>query len=153
MSAVKSTPDGYTSVTAYLIVPNAEAALAFYKTAFGAVEYLRLDGPDGAIAHCEFKIGSAILMMGSENPQMGWKSPATLGGTATSFMIYCDDCDALFARAIAAGATEVAPVADQFYGDRVGKLRCPFGHEWSIATHKEDLPQAEIVARMMKLYG
>ncbi len=153
MAIVKPIPAGYTSVTAYLIVSNAQAALAFYEKAFGATLHLRLDGPDGGIAHCEFHIGNAVLMMGGENPQGGWKSPTTIGGTAVSFMIYTEDCDAMFARALAAGATVIEPVEDKFYGDRAGKVRCPFGHEWSIATHTEDLAQDEIVARMMKLYS
>jgi PhnB protein len=153
MAAVKPIPEGYTSVTAYLIVSKAEDALAFYEKAFNAKLHMRLDGPDGAIAHCEFHIGNAVIMMGSENPEMGWTSPTHLGGTATSFMIYTEHCDALFAQAIAAGATQIEAVEDKFYGDRAGKVRCPFGHEWSIATHTEDLPQEEILARMMKLYG
>jgi PhnB protein len=114
---------------------------------------MRLDGPDGAIAHCEFRIGNAVLMMGSENPHFGWKAPTSLGGTPVSFMIYTEHCDQLFAQALAAGCTQIEPLEDKFYGDRAGKVRCPFGHEWSIATHTEDLTQDEIVARMMKLYG
>jgi PhnB protein len=153
MATVKPIPEGYTSVTAYLIVRNAEEALAFYEKAFNAKLHLRLDGPDGVIAHCEFRIGNAVIMMGSENPEFGWTSPTHLGGTSTSFMIYTENCDALFAQAIAAGATQIEALEDKFYGDRAGKVRCPFGHEWSIATHTEDLPQEEVTARMMKLYG
>ena len=153
METVKPIPEGYTSVTPYLIVSKAEDALAFYEKAFNAKLHLRLDGPDGAIAHCEFHIGNAVLMMGGENPHFGWKSPTTLGGTPVSFMLYTADCDALFAQALAAGCTQLEPLEDKFYGDRAGKVRCPFGNEWSIATHTEDLSQEEIVARMMKLYG
>jgi PhnB protein len=153
MATVKPIPDGYTSVTPYLIVSKAEDALAFYEKAFNAKLHLRLDGPDGAIAHCEFFIGNAVLMMGSENPQLGWSAPTTLGGTPISLMIYTENCDTMFAQAIAVGATEIEPLEDKFYGDRAGKVRCPFGNEWMIATHTEDLSQEEIGARMMKLYG
>ena len=127
--AVAPIPAGYHSVTPYLIVKDAVKALDFYKRAFGATELLRLDNPDGTIAHGEFRIGDSPV----------------------SFMIYVPDVDRVFAQAIAAGATEQRPVADQFYGDRTGTLVDPFGHVWSIATHKEDLTQAEIDARFAKL--
>jgi PhnB protein len=153
MATVSPIPKGYSSVTPYLIVNEPEAALRFYAAAFGAVETLRLAGPDGWIAHCEFRIGNAHIMMGGESPDGRWKSPLALGGTSVSLMIYCEDCDAMHARALAAGATEIDAPADQFYGDRSGKVRCPFGHEWVIATHTEDLPQEEVLSRMMRSFG
>ena len=142
--SVKPIPAGYHSVTPYLIVHDAKAAIEFYKQAFGAEQTTCLDGPDG-------KIGDSIIMLADEHPQMGALSPKTIGGTASSFMIYVEDVDAAFQQAIAAGATEKRPVQDQFYGDRSGYLEDPFGHTWSIATHKEDLTLEEIEARFAEM--
>lgn len=147
--AVAPIPAGYHSVTPYLIVKDAVKALDFYKRAFGATELLRLDNPDGTIAHGEFKIGDSPVMFAEAMDT--YRDPKAIGGSPVSFMIYVPDVDRVFAQAIAAGATEQRPVADQFYGDRTGTLVDPFGHVWSIATHKEDLSQAEIDARFAKL--
>ena len=146
--AVKPTPDGYHSVTPYLIVRDAAKAIDFYRAAFGAVELLRMPMPDGSVAHAEVKIGDSPVMMGEENPAWGSKSPLTLGGTPAGLMIYVPDCDAVVARAVAAGATVLKPLADQFYGDRSGTVTDPFGHQWTVATHIEDVPPAEMQARM-----
>ncbi len=148
---VKPIPDGYHSVTPYLIVHDAKAAIEFYTKAFGATEMLRLNGPGGSIAHAEVKIGDSHVMLADENKEFGAISPKTLGGSAVSLLIYVEDVDARFAQAIAAGAAEKRPVVDQFYGDRSGVLEDPFGHTWSIATHKEDLTQAEVDARFEKM--
>lgn len=154
--AVKPIPDGYHSVTPYLIVKGAAQALEFYKNAFGAEEMFRMDGPGGCIMHAEFKAGDSILMIADEMPEMGHKGPQTLGGSPVSLLLYVKDCDAIFARALAAGAKQVRPLANQFYGDRSGVLTDPYGHIWNIATHVEDLTPDEIgkrAAEMMKNPG
>ena len=145
--ATRSIPEGYHTVTPYLIIHDPVAALDFYQRAFGATVLLRLDSPDGKIAHAEIKIGDSPIMMAGEYPDMGYLSPKSLGGSPTSLMLYVEDVDTRFQRAIEAGGTEVRPIQDQFYGDRSGTLRDPFGHVWTIATHKEDVSQEEIERR------
>ena len=145
--SVQPIPSGYHSVTPYVVVQNAKAAIEFYKNAFNATEVLRLESPDGKIAHAEVKIGDSHVMLADEHPEFDAISPKTLGGSPISLLIYCEDVDAMFAQAIAAGATEKRSVQDQFYGDRSGVLEDPFGHSWSIATHTEDLSQEEVEAR------
>jgi PhnB protein len=144
-------PAGYHSVTPYLMVRDATKALAFYRDAFGAEELMRFEGPPGRIAHAEVKIGDSHVMLADENPGEGFVGPQTLGGAGVSLMVYVQDVDATFARAVAAGATARRPVADQFYGDRVGTLADPFGHVWSIATHREDVPPEEMERRMKSM--
>jgi PhnB protein len=144
-------PHGYHSVTPYLLVRDAAKALAFYHDAFGADEVMRFEGPPGRIAHAEVKIGDSHVMLADENPGEGFVGPQTLGGAGVSLMLYVEDVDATFARAIAAGATERRPVADQFYGDRLGTLTDPFGHIWSIATHREDVSVEEAKRRMQAM--
>ena len=144
---VKPIPDGYHSVTPYLIVKGAAAALEFYKKAFGATELMRLPGPEGKVMHAEIRIGDSIIMLADEFPEMGAVSPTTLKGVASSIMLYVPDVDAVAKNAVAAGAKEIRPVADQFYGDRTGTFDDPFGHRWSIGTHKEDLTPQQIDER------
>ena len=146
--AVKPIPDGYHSVTPYLIVNNGVKALEYYKQAFGATELMRMDGPDGKLGHAEIKIGDSPVMLADENPQWNAKSPTSYGGTPVSLMIYVDDCDAVFKQAIAAGGKELKGLQDQFYGDRSGTLSDPFGHCWTVATHKEDVAPEEMERRM-----
>ena len=147
---VKTTPDGYHSVTPYLVIDGAAKALDFYARAFGAKEKMRLPMGD-RIGHAEIVIGDSHVMLADEmSPHKG---PRKLGGTPVSLMIYTKDVDAMFARAIAAGAKEKRPVADQFYGDRTGVLEDPFGHVWSIATHVEDVSDEEIRRRMAAMPG
>ncbi len=146
--AVKAIPDGYHSVTPYLIVRNGAAAIDWYKRALGAIETLRLDGPNGSIGHAEVKIGDSHVMLADEMPDMGYRSPQSIGATPVSLMVYVEDVDARFKQAVAAGAKVKKPVEDQFYGDRTGTLEDPFGHVWTIATHTEDLSHEEIVRRM-----
>lgn len=146
--AVKPIPDGYHSVTPYLIIRGAARALDFYTRAFGATEVVRMDGPGGTIGHAEVKIGDSMVMLADESPMADGKSPDALGGTAVQLMIYVDDVDTVFPQALAAGATETRPLKDQFYGDRSGSLKDPFGHCWTIATHKEDVAPDEMERRM-----
>lgn len=147
MADVKPIPDGYHSVTPYIIVDGAADAIEFYKKAFGATELFRLEIPGGKLGHAEIRIGDSPVMLADEHPEMGANSPAAFGGSPVSLMIYVEDVDAVFARAIAAGATEVRPVTDQFYGDRSGIVKDPYGHQWSIATHKEDLTPEQLNER------
>ena len=145
--AVTPVPAGYHTVTPYLIVSGAARAIEFYKKAFSATEVLRLQSPDGKVGHAEVKIGDCHVMLADEYPEMGAKSPQSIGATPVGFCIYVPDCDALFAQAIEAGGKVERPLADQFYGDRSGTLIDPFGHKWTIATHIEDVPQKEIERR------
>ena len=146
-SNVKPIPEGYHSVTPYLIMKNAGAAIEFYKNAFGAIELFRMPQPDGKIGHAEIKIGDSPIMLSDEHPEMKYLGPETIGGTPVSLMIYVDDVDTVFKRAIDKGATEQKAVQDQFYGDRSGSLVDPFGHIWHIATHTEDVSPEEMEKR------
>jgi PhnB protein len=145
---VKPIPEGYHTVTTYLAVDNAAKAIDFYKQAFGATERARMDGPAGKIGHAELQIGDSILMLADEMPQSGCRAPKSLGGTTCNIFLYVQDVDAAFKKAVAAGAKVEMPVADMFWGDRYGKLSDPFGHSWSMATHKEDVAPAEMQKRM-----
>ena len=147
---VKPIPDGYSSVTPYLIVSGAANALDYYKMAFDAQEIMRMPGPDGKIAHAEMQIGSSRIMLADESPEMGHKSPQTLGGSGTGLMLYVTDVDDTFQRAVSGGGKSVQPVKDQFYGDRSGTLADPFGHHWTIATHIEDVAPEDMKRRMDK---
>lgn len=149
--ATATIPDGYTSVTPYLIVSDTDGAIRFYKRAFGATEILRLDGPHNKIWHAELQIGNARVMLADEFTEMGIHCPKTLGGAGVSLLVYVDDVDTVFAQAISAGAASLRTVQDQFYGDRSGMLRDPYGHIWSIATHKIDLSFDEIRSRSQAL--
>jgi PhnB protein len=145
--AVKPIPEGYYSVTPYLVVDDAARAIEFYKEAFGATELMRMPGPDGKIGHAEIKIGNSPVMLADEAPAMGAKSGKTLGGSPVGLMIYVEDCDTVFKRALAAGGTEVRPLTDQFYGDRSGTLLDPYGLQWTVSTHMEDIAPEEMGRR------
>ena len=147
MADVKPIPEGYHSVTPYLIIKGAAQALDFYKTAFGAIELFRMEH-NGQIGHAENKIGDSPIMLADEQPEMKYLSPTSLGGTPVSIMIYVDDCDTIYKQAIDAGAVELKGLQDQFYGDRSGTLADPFGHIWTVATHKEDVSSEEIERRL-----
>ena len=151
--AVKPIPDGYHSVTPYLILNDATAALEFYKKAFGAVELLRMPAPGGRIGHAEIKIGDSPVMLADENLEINARSARTIGGSPISLMVYVKDVDAVVAQAVAAGGKLVRPVADQFYGDRTGGVDDPFGFHWYIATHVEDVPPDELEKRAAKAMG
>jgi PhnB protein len=145
--AVKAIPDGYHSVTPYLIVKGADRAIEFYKKAFGAALRMRMDGPNGTVGHAEIEIDGSAVMLADEFPDMGFRSPQSLGGAGVSLHLYVRDVDACFDKAVAAGAKELRPVQDQFYGDRSGTMEDPFGHVWTVSTHKEDLSADEIRRR------
>jgi PhnB protein len=147
---VKPIPQGFRTVTPYLTLHDAARALDFYKRAFGAQEIMRMDAPGGKIGHAEIKIGDSIIMLGDEMPGSGAQSPHTLGGTSAGIMLYVENVDAVFNQAVSAGAQAEAQPADMFWGDRYGRLRDPFGHSWSVATHKEDIAPAEMSKRMQQ---
>jgi PhnB protein len=144
---VKPVPDGYHSVTPYLIVKGGAQAIDFYKKAFGATELFRMADPGGKVGHAEIQIGDSRIMLADEFPEMGFRSPQSIGGTPVGICLYVENVDALGQQAVAAGATVMRPVQDQFYGDRSGTFVDPFGHVWTIATHKEDLTADEIARR------
>lgn len=147
MANVKPIPEGYHSVTPYLIVKGGAEAIDYYKKAFGAVELFRMDH-GGKIGHAEIKIGDSPIMLADEYPEMKYLSPKTIGGTPVSILIYVEDVDSVYNQALAAGGTEVKALQDQFYGDRSGTLTDPFGHVWTVATHKEDVTEEEMAKRM-----
>lgn len=145
MAAASPIPPGFNTLTPHLVVRNAAEAIDFYKRAFGAEERFRMMGPDGkTVAHAEVTIGNSVLMLCDEYPQGTCRAPQSLGGSSVVLHVYVNDADALFKRACDAGATPTMPVQDTFWGDRYGRLRDPFGHEWSIATHVKDLTPEEI---------
>jgi PhnB protein len=146
--SVKPIPDGYRTVTPYMTVSNAAAAIDFYKRAFGAKEIMRMDTPQGKIGHAEIKIGDSMIMLADEMPGSGMSSPQTLGGTCTGIFLYVENVDSVFKQAESAGAKVTMPLANQFWGDRYGKLTDPFGHSWSLATHVEDVAPEEMGKRM-----
>ena len=145
--AVKAIPEGYHSITPYLIVRDAARAIDFYTRAFGATELFRLDAPGGKVGHAELQFGDSRIMLADEFPEMGARSPQTIGGSPVHLLLYVEDVDSVFRQAIAAGAVEARPVKDQFYGDRSGNLTDPFGHSWTVATHTEDLSPEELERR------
>ena len=147
--SVSHIPEGYHSVTPYLIVDGAAEAIRFYGEAFGAAEVLRMPiGDSGKLAHAEVRIGDSHVMISDEWPDMGMLGPKNRGGATSSLMIYLEDVDSAFERAVAAGCTAERPPEDQFWGDRMGTLVDPFGHRWSLATHIEDLSEEETQRRM-----
>lgn len=149
---VKPIPDCYHSVTPYLMIKDASDAIDFYKRGFGAIEIFRLLHPSGQIGHAEIKIGDSSIMLADPCEQGAFRSPQSLGGSSVSLYVYVEDVDAQFAQAVRAGAKEIKPVQDQFYGDRSGMLEDPFGHIWFLATHKEDVAPEEISKRAETLF-
>jgi PhnB protein len=148
--AAKPLPEGYHSINVSLAVDDAAKAIDFYKRALGATERMRMDGPGGTIAHAELQIGDSVLMLGDTTPRSSARAPKDLGGTTAVFMLYVDDADAVVQRAAEAGATVTRPMADMFWGDRFGQVADPFGHEWGVATHVEDVAPDEMEARAKK---
>ncbi len=149
--SINPIPEGTHTITPHLVVKGADEAIGFYKKAFGAEEHFRMPGPDGkTVMHAELQIGDSVLYLNDEFPDMGCKGPQALGGTPVTIHLYVQDCDAAFAKATGAGCEVTMPVTDMFWGDRFGKVKDPFGHKWSIATHKEDLTPEEIGRRASK---
>jgi PhnB protein len=153
MSKVSPIPQGYHSITPYLVVKGAAKAIDYYKKVFGATELFRMDAPDGHVGHAELQIGDSRIMLADENPSMGqgYSSAATIGASPVSLYFYCPDVDRILERAAAAGAKVLKPAQDQFYGDRSGFIQDPFGHLWGIATHVEDVSPEEMKERMKKM--
>ena len=150
---VQAIPAGYHSVTPYLLIRGAADAIAFYQKAFGAVEVMRLQGPDGRIGHAEIVIGDSHVMIADEHPELDFLGPQSRGGTSVTMLVYVQDVDHVFSQAIEAGATELRPVYDQFYGDRSGTVVDPWGHVWSLATRIEDVAAEEVQRRFQELFG
>ena len=144
---VNPIPEGYPRVTPYLIVDGASTAIDFYESVLGATERMRMGGPDGKIGHAELEIGNSVLMLADEHPEMDARGPKTVGGTPVSLHVYVEDADSVFERAIKAGGEALRPVEDKFYGDRAGSFEDPFGHQWHVATHVEDIPPDEMSKR------
>jgi PhnB protein len=145
---VKAIPEGYHSITPYIIVDDAKKALEFYTKVLGGKETVRMAGEGGRIMHAEVKLGNSMIMLADENPQWQAKSPKAFGGSPVTLMFYCDNVDELVNKAVTGGATLRAPVSNQFYGDRMGTVIDPFGHTWHIATHVEDVSPEELKKRM-----
>jgi len=153
MATVKPIPDGYPRVTPYLHVDGASKAIEFYRTVFGAKERMRMAAPDGRIGHAELEIGNSMIMVADEHPDMNIRGPKSVGGTPVTVLVYVEDVDRAFERALKAGAKELRPVQNQFYGDRSGQFEDPFGHQWNVATHVEDVPPDEMAKRAAKMMG
>ena len=153
MADVKSIPDGYPQVIPYLVMDGAAAAIAFYEKVFGAKERMLMDAPGGRIGHAELELGDSLIMLADEVPDMDIRGPKSFGGSPVTISVYVEDVDAVFESALAAGATSVRPLEDQFYGDRNGQFEDPFGHRWSVATHVEDVPPEEMEKRAAQAMG
>lgn len=147
MATVKPIPDDYPRVIPYLYVDGGNAAIDFYTKVFDAKERVRMPGPDGKLGHAELEIGDSVVMLADANPDMGTRPPKVLGGTPVTMMVYVEDVDSVFEVAIKAGATADRPVENQFYGDRAGQFTDPFGHQWFVATHVEDVSPEEMKKR------
>jgi len=153
MAGVKPIPDGYPQITPSLVIDGAAAAIDFYGSVLGTTVRLRMDGPDGKVGHAELQLGDSLIMLADEFPDMGFVGPRTVGGSPVTLSVYVDDVDAVFAKALSAGAKELRPIENQFYGDRSGQFEDPFGHRWSVATHIEDVPDDEMMKRAQQAMG
>jgi PhnB protein len=149
--AVKPIPDGYPRVSPYLCVSGAGPAIEFYKQVFDATERVRMPAPGGKVGHAELQLGDSVIMLADEFPEMGNRSPQSIGGSPVTVGVYVEDVDAVFERAIALGATAERPVEDQFYGDRSGLFVDPFGHRWSVSSRVEDVPPDEMAKRAAEM--
>lgn len=148
--SVKPIPDGYHSITPYLIVDGGQQALEYYQQAFGAEVEMLMPGPEGKVMHAEFRVGDSKVMLADEFPEHGALSPKSVGGTPVSLALYVEDVDSVFSKAVQAGGNELRPVQDQFYGDRMGTLEDPFGHKWTVGTHIEDVTPEEMAQRQQE---
>jgi PhnB protein len=153
MANVRPIPEGYPQVTPYLIVDDASAAIDFYSNVFGAKERVRMPAPEGKIGHAELQLGDSLIMLADEFPDMGNRGPRSVGGSPVTVSVYTEDVDDVHERALKAGAKELRPVENQFYGDRAGQFEDPFGHRWSVATHIEDVPADEMERRVAEMMG
>ena len=153
MAKVDPIPAHYPRVMPYLTIDGAAKAIDFYREVLGAEERGRMGGPDGKVGHAELTIGDAVIMLADTFPGMGPSAPPALGGSPVTLVVYVEDVDDVFARAIKAGAKEISPVADQFYGDRSGQFEDPFGHRWNVASHVEDVPEDEMERRAAEAMG
>ena len=153
MAKVNPIPEDYPRVIPYLTIDGAAAAIDFYCNIFGATERARMPGPDGRIGHAELDLGQSVIMLADTFPDFGNTAPPALGGTPVTMMVYVEDVDDVYRRAVEAGATADRPVEDQFYGDRAGQFTDPFGHKWFVATHIEDVPPEEMAKRAAAAMG
>jgi PhnB protein len=151
MADVKPIPDGYPRITPSLIIDGAGAAIDFYADVLGTTVRMRMDGPDKRVGHAELQLGDSVIMLADEYPDMGYLGPKAVGGTPVTISVYVDDVDSVFQKALGAGATEVRPIENQFYGDRSGQFEDPFGHRWNVATHVEDVPEDELMRRATEM--
>lgn len=149
--SVQAVPEGFSTLTPHLVIKNAAQAIEFYKKAFGAIELHRMPMPDGRIMHAAIKIGNSILMLCDEMPDFGALGPDSIGGSSVWLHLYFEDADAVMAQAVTAGAEVKMPLENTFWGDRYGKVQDPFGHQWAIASHVEDVTPEETDARFKKL--
>ncbi len=149
--ATRFIPEGFSTLTPYLVMSGASEAIEFYKKVFSATELVRMPMPNGKVGHAELRIGNSRFMLADEMPEMNMRGPKSLGGSPVGLCVYFEDCDSVFNRAVSSGAKVERPLADQFYGDRSGTVVDPFGHVWTIATHKEDVSPEEIKQRMAKM--
>ena len=153
MAQVKPIPDGYPQVVPYLCVSGASEAIDFYGKVLGAKERMRMPGPEGKIGHAELQLGDSVIMLADEFPDMGGKSPKTIGGSPVTISVYVEDVDSVFKQALAAGAKEVRALENQFYGDRSGQFEDPFGHQWNVSSHIEDVSPEEMAKRAGEMMG
>jgi PhnB protein len=153
MAAVQPVPEGYPQVTPYLCVEGAGAAIEFYGRVLGTTERMRMETPEGTVSHAELQLGGSLIMLADEFPEFGVRSPKAFGGSPVTMSVYVEDVDAVFERALQAGAKVLRPLEDQFYGDRVGQFEDPFGHRWSVATHVEDVSPEEMARRAAEAAG
>ncbi len=147
MADVNPIPDGYPRISPSLVIDGAGAAIDFYADVLGATVRMRMDGPDQRVGHAELQLGDSVIMVADEFPEMGYLGPKRVGGTPVTLSVYVEDADSVFQKAMSAGATELRPVENQFYGDRSGQFEDPFGHRWSVATHVEDVSEDEMMRR------
>jgi PhnB protein len=151
--AVKPIPEGYHSVTPYLICDGAAAALDYYKAVFSTTEIMRMPAPGGKIGHAEIQLGDSRIMLADEHVEMGFRGPRSIGGSSVLMTVYVPDVDEVFKRALAGGGKQLQPVEDKFYGDRMGTFEDPFGHLWSVGTHIEDVSPEEMAHRAQAQHG
>jgi PhnB protein len=153
MAKVKPIPDGYPQVIPYLVVDGASDAIAFYSDVFGTKERMRMPAPEGKVGHAELELGDSVIMLADEFPDMGARSPKAIGGSPVTISLYVEDVDDVFSRATKAGAKELRPLENQFYGDRTAQLEDPWGHRWNVGTHVEDVPPDEMAKRAAEMMG